>query len=203
MASVYTRKGNYKDPGALWLNALGVAMIVGGLGFMLVWLMDTIDETISRDLAFHPPVYLGYIMFFLGCYSCKAANLRAHHGHGKEIMFRVKPVGVMLVILQVLMIADMILNKNFEFSKGLLRFTPAIYAIPIFLGVCRKKSMTLSIFLIVHAVAILLLNIQHVLHEIPGQGLQVIFITVPFFLGAFVLLHRRKEYSNTDQEDLF
>ena len=73
MSKIYTRKGNYRDGLASFLNYLGYFMLLaGGPGFTLVFLMGHFGGAPAGMM--HLPVYVAFVVPVLGLYFVKAAK---------------------------------------------------------------------------------------------------------------------------------
>lgn len=199
MSKIYTRKGNYRDGLASFLNYLGYFMLLaGGPGFTLVFLMGHLGGAPAGMM--HLPVYVAFVVPVLGLYFVRAAKRRAY---GDDPLFSIRPIGIMLVILQALMIVELILDKTYDVKSLLICLIPAIFAFPIFFKGCKKKVLVVAILLMALIPVILLMNLDKLLHEIPGKGLLVIVAALAILWFAISLLVRRKKHMTPEEEEFY
>lgn len=200
MSNIYTRKGWYKDTGAGRLAFLSVALVCAGLGCSLISIMAVFDPDMLEDMAFKFHIYTGYILFFFGVY-CWTAALRRAYDQKKP--FSIHSLGILLIILQVLTIIDVIflgVTDSLTSKDIILCPIPAVLCLPVYLRKCTRKARTISFVLIGYAVVYLLTDIDKLIHEIPGEGLQSVLYALLIVWLAFILRKRVKKFL-TDQDE--
>lgn len=200
MASIYTRKGNYKDTGAMWLSYLSAALVVAGLGLTLVSVIAVTDPYNRKKMEFIPHIYTGYVLFMFGIYGWKAAAGRAY---GDRRVFSVRALGVLLIILQVLTVLDVVVLSMWgtvTFKDIVLCPIPAILYLPIPLTKCTRKARTISFLLVGYAALYLLTDVEKLIHEIPGKGLLSVVYALFLLLMALVLGRRVKTHLKDQDE---